>query len=834
MAVRAVGGVVSDRVAVVGMSIRAANVRNSADFWRLISAGQSGRRELSHEELASRGVSDRRYKDPAYVSVVYPMGDAIGFDPKAFGLSKSEAELTDPQHRVMLEACYRAVESSGCYIGSLPDRVGVFLGLRTSDFGSQIEYHGAAAADDLDVTGLAIGSNPDYMSSRVSYTYGLTGPSMTVLTACSSSGVAVHLASQAILSGECDSALAGGVAVNLRDAGYVFTEGGIYSPRGCCEPYMASADGTVEGNGSAVLFLRRLDVALAAGNPILGVIAGTAVNNDGRQRAGFTVPGVAGQMELIAEALDVAELRPSSIGLLEGHGTGTSIGDALEIEAATQAFRSVEADPGDCRLHSIKSNIGNLTAAAGAAGVISCLLAMRHDTIPPNAPLLAGALPMDLRGTPFTLADKPVSWQRSEHGRYAAISSFGLGGTNAHIILGDADREVRIASRKGRSWQLLPLSADDPQRLTATVDAVRVALQGSSADVRRDIGHTLRTGRPELGARATALIPVDGSATGALWPDPEGYRTAPQSPPTLVFMFPGEHVRPTDATLALYRAEPAFRSAVDDSLAVMEHELAPETYAAVRDACLQGELPMAAELRQPVLHLLGVGQHAFLSDLGIEPDVLVGHGVGELTAAQLGGVFSYEDAARAVCWRSQAMAHLPAGGTAESAAGFTRRMRDVRLHAPTTPTISCASGARLTDEEALDPAYWGAQRGDQALLDEAVRTTVSEYPHAVYLQLSGGTNLIDAVRLGGVAPEAALTVSADGDAGAIRPLLRTVGSLWKQGVQVDWDAYAQCDTGLRIDTVPRSFELTACLHPALLEHCPGIDPTERTGEGTLR
>ncbi len=806
------------------MSIRAASVRDTAEFWRIISTGRSGRREIDRAELARRGVPDRIYKDPAYVPVVYPMHDSLGFDPKAFGLSRSEAELTDPQHRVIMEASYRAVESAGCFIGSLPGRVGVFLGARTSDYGARIEVHQASSGGDLDLARLAIGTDPDYLSSRISYAYGLTGPSMTVLTACSSSSVAVHLASQAILAGECDSALAGGVAVNVRDAGYRFAEDGIHSPRGRCEPYMASADGTVDGNGVAVLFLRRLDVALAEGNPILGVVAATAVNNDGRERAGFTAPGFDGQVALIEEALDVAELKASSIGLLEGHGSGTRIGDALEIDAATQAFRSTGASEGACRLHSVKANIGNLTAAAGAAGIIGCLLALRHNEIPPNAPLVGGARPADLQRTPFVLADKPVAWQRSDGGRYAAVSSFGLGGTNAHIIIGDAVPEVRIASRKGRSWQLLPLSADDPERLTATVGAVREAVDDAAAGVRRDIGHTLRTGRPELKARATALIPVDGSTTGVSWPDPERFRMAPEAPPALVFMLPGEDVRPSKAALALYEAEPVFRSTVDDGLAAMEHTLAPEMFAAVRAAFLHGELPSATEALQPVLHLLGVGQHALLADLGISPDLLVGEGVGELTAAQLSGVLSFEDSARAVCWRARAMADT--SGEAEAAVRFTRQMRDVRLQAPATPTISCATGTWLTGEEASDPGYWGAQLQDHGLVDEAVRTVVSEYPEAVYLQLTSGTRLLDAARRGGVAVDATLAMTTHQDAAEGWSFLQAVGDLWQRGVQIDWDAYAEHDLALRVDTAPRSFGRTPYLHPALLDHCAAIDPAE--------
>jgi acyl transferase domain-containing protein len=789
------------------MSIRAAGVRNTADFWRLISTGGSGRREIGHEELTRRGVPDRLYQDPAYVPVTYPMADSLAFDSRAFGFSGSEAELTDPQHRVLLEECYRAVESAGSFAGALPDRVGVFLGARTSDYGARIEFHSAAAGQPVDPAGLAIGSQPDYLAGRISYAFGLTGPSMTVLTACSSSGVAVHLACQAILAGECDSALAGGVAVDVRDAGYLFAEGGIYSPRGRCEPYTTSADGTVDGNGAAVLFLRRLDVALAAGNPILGVVAGTAVNNDGRERAGFTAPGVAGQVELIEEALDVAGLTSADIGLLEGHGSGTSIGDALEIDAAAQAFRSAGGDAGECRLHSVKANIGNLTAAAGAAGIIGCLLALRHGRIPPHAPLLAGASPVDLRGTPFTLADRPIAWPPAEAGRYGAVSSFGLGGTNAHVIIGDAGPDVRLAARKGRSWQLLPLSADDPARLAETVEAVRAAVAGASAGTRQDIGHTLRTGRPELTTRAAALVPVEGGAT---WPDPARFRRVPEAPPTLVFMVPGEDA---GAAHTLYRTEPVFRSAVDDGLAVMARTLDPEAFAAVRGAFADGGTPAS----EPVLHLLGAGLHAFLGDLGIRPDLLLGQGVGELTAAQLGGVLSAEDAARAVCWRAQAAADTPS----DAAAQFVRRMRDARLLAPATPVISGVTGSWLTGEEATDPGYWGVQLGEPGAFDNGVRTVVAEYPDAVYLQLGGGTGLLDAARRGGVAADAVLALLPE--------VLQAVGGLWERGVRVDWDAYAEHDHALRVDVAPRTFARTPWLHPALLAHCPGIDPAELAG-----
>ncbi|KJK33583.1 hypothetical protein UK23_45520 [Lentzea aerocolonigenes] len=770
----------SERVAVVGMSIRAAGVRDTADFWRLLVSGGSGRREFDYDELARRGVPEHRYKDPAYVAAAYPMADALGFDPAAFGFGRSEAELTDPQHRVVLEACYRAVESSGAFIGALPDRVGVFLGQRTSDYGPRIDFRTDGAVDQ---SALSVGTSPDYLSTRVSYAYGLTGPSMTVLTACSSSNVAVHLACQAILAGECDSALAGGVSVNIRDAGYLVTEGGIYSPSGRCAPYTTSADGTVESNGVAVLFLRRLDLALAEGNPILGVVAGTAVNNDGRERAGFTAPGVAGQVELIEEALDVAELRAAAIGLLEGHGSGTGIGDALEIDAATQAFHSSGALPGECRLHSVKANVGNLTAAAGAAGVIGALLALRHGQIPPNAPLVGGARPVDVSGTPFSLADRLVEWPRSEQGRYAAISSFGLGGTNGHVIIGDAEHEVRAAERKGRSWQLLPLSADDPERLGATVRELRAAVDGSTENSLRDIGHTLRVGRPALAVRTTALVRV-GDPAAVAWPDAGRHHTAPATPPTLVLLLPDEV---SAGTFSLYGAEPAFRSTVDEGLTVVEQVVGQEIFAGVRDAFRLGVLPSGAEVLRPVLHLLGLGQHAFLGSVGLAPDVLVGLGTGELTAAALSGVLSPEDATRAVCRRGQ---------------GDSRPMRDLRLRAPETPMISGVTGSWLSADEARDPSYWGVQQGEPVAAEDALRTVTAAHPDAELLRLAGD--------------------HAD--------WLRAVGGLWERGFRVDWQAYAEDDHALLTDVAPRVFGRTPYLHPALLDDCPGIDPAELTGD----
>ncbi|MGH8875837.1 MAG: polyketide synthase, partial [Stackebrandtia sp.] len=343
----------TDRVAIVGASIRTAGARDGAELWRMLAAGRGGRREIGAAELERRGVPQELRENPSFVPVSYQLDNPAGFDTAAFAISPAEAELMDPQHRAMLVCGYRAVENAGHHVASLPDTVGVYVGARPGPHAMLLRQSGAP----VDQTKLVTGSYSDYLAARLSYTFGLRGPAISVQTTCSTSAVAIHLATQAILAGECDSAVAGGVAIDIEDAGYLHAEGGVFSPRGRCEPFTTHADGTVDGNGAAAVFLRRLDLALAEGDPILAVIAGTAVNNDGRDRVGFTAPSVSGQADVIGEALDVAELNPGRIGLFETHGTGTAVGDPLEIEAAARAYREAGMTGRDLRLGTLMANV---------------------------------------------------------------------------------------------------------------------------------------------------------------------------------------------------------------------------------------------------------------------------------------------------------------------------------------------------------------------------------------------------------------------------------------------------------------------------------------------
>ncbi|TDD21246.1 type I polyketide synthase [Nonomuraea diastatica] len=684
----------TDQVAIVGMSIRTAGAADPAAFWRLLAEGRSGRRELDQAELARRGVPYRTYSHPQYVPVAYPLADPLTFDAAAFGFSAGEAALTDPQHRAMLQACYRAVESAGHHIADLRGQVGLYVGTRIGDHGPMLRGRLRHTDSALDETWLVTGNNADFLATRIAYCFGLTGPAISVQTACSTSGVAIHLASQAILAGECDAAVAGGTAIDLEDAGYFYSEGGVFSPRGRCEPFTVGADGTVDGNGIAALFLKRLDAAVDDGDPILGVIAATVVNSDGRDRAGYTAPSVSGQSALIAEALDVAGLRADRIGMFETHGTGTAVGDPLEIEAATLAFREAGATRGDIRLSAIKANVGHLTAASGAAGAIACLLALRHERIPPNLPIVEGAAAIDLGGSPFRLSGECQPWPRGAEPRYAAVSNFGLGGTNAHLIIGDPPAGGSPVRGKRRAWQLLPLSADDPERLAETSAAFAEAVTAGGPEQRHDLGHTLRTGRPALAVRAVAVVPAEGEVPRSAWPGPESFATAPATTPAVVYLLPGQGVLKDGAPRQLYGADPAFTGIVDEGMDVVAEAAGGRTADQVRSAFTEGRLTPDTRVAQPALHLLASGVHAALAAAGVHPDAIAGHSVGELTGACLAGVLTFADATEAICRRAEAMAAMPAGSMLLVRAG-QELLRDLPedacvsvVNSPTSTAIS--------------------------------------------------------------------------------------------------------------------------------------------------
>ncbi|HEU4535659.1 MAG TPA: polyketide synthase, partial [Polyangiaceae bacterium] len=425
-------------VAIVGLAGRFPGARDVETFFRNLCAGVESIATLGEGELLAAGVDPALLARPDYVRARAVLDGVDRFDAEFFGCTAREAAALDPQHRLFLECAWEAFENAGYDPERAGGRVGVYAGSSLNGYRYEAFASGARLQSAADISTL-IALDKDFLTTRVSYKLNLEGPSVAVQTACSTSLVAVHLACQALLNGECELALAGGVSVGVpQNVGYLYQEGAIGSPDGHCRAFDAGARGTVPGSGVGVILLKRLDDALDDGDSIVAVIKGSAINNDGRKKVGYTAPRVEGQARVVRDAHSAADVEPDSIGYVEAHGTGTPMGDPIEVAALTQAFRAGTDKKGFCALGSVKTNVGHLDAAAGIAGLIKAALALAHRRIPPSLHFRAPNPAIDFANGPFFVATELREWPASGSPRRAGVSGFGLGGTNAHVVLEEA------------------------------------------------------------------------------------------------------------------------------------------------------------------------------------------------------------------------------------------------------------------------------------------------------------------------------------------------------------------------------------------------------------
>ena len=496
------------RIAIVGMACRFPGARDTRELWRNLRDGVESVRFLSTEEMAAAGVPRA---DPAWVPAV-AMPDGIEeFDAPFFGISHREAEILDPQHRLFLEACWTALEDAGHAPGTGEEVVSVYGATTTSTYLLFNLSRNRQVLETVDPLQLIVGNAVDSLATRVSYKLDLKGASHAVQCACSSSLVAVHLASQALLDHECDMALAGGVSINVgQRGGYRFQEDSILSPDGHCRAFDAEASGTVFGGGVGVVVLRRLEDALADRDPIRAVVLGSAVNNDGALKVGYTAPSVEGQAAVITEALAVAGVEPESLSYLEAHGTGTALGDPIEVQALARAFRS---RPGSCAMGTVKSNIGHLDIAAGVAGLIKTVLALEHRQIPPSLHFERPNPRIDFANSPVYVNRSLSEWT-GPGPRRAGVSSFGFGGTNAHVVLEEAPAAALPSS--AQPWHLLVLSAKtDPALEQAAQNLAAYLRERPEADL-GDVAYTLLVGRQAFSHRRFVVARDAADAVDAL------------------------------------------------------------------------------------------------------------------------------------------------------------------------------------------------------------------------------------------------------------------------------------------------------------------------------
>jgi acyl transferase domain-containing protein/thioesterase domain-containing protein/acyl carrier protein len=705
-------------IAIVGMSGRFPGARNVATFWENVREGRETIRIFTEQELLAAGELPELLRDPAYVRACGYLDDIDKFDAAFFGISPRDAAVFDPQHRLFLECASEAFEDAG-YVGAkIAGPVAVFAASGASEY---FTYNLVTNEEVLRSIGAWLlrhtGNDPNFLATRVSYELDLVGPSMSVQTACSSSLVAVHLACQSLLNGECDVALAGASTIYPEQLGYMYRPGEILSPDGHCRAFDAQAGGTVMASAVGCVVLKRLSDAVRDGDSIRAVIRGSALNNDGSDKVGYLAPSVGGQARVISEALDLAGVAPEDVSYIEAHGTGTLIGDPIEITALVQAF-GPEVPPQSCAIGSVKSNIGHAGEAAGMCSLIKTICALEHRELPPSLHYQTPNPQADLSNSPFFVNASLRPWSVAPgKTRIAGVTSLGAGGTNAHLILEESpDRSSR--TRREAGPQLLLLSSRNSASLDVATSNLAHHLQAHSSQPLDEVAFTLMAGREAFEIRR-ALVASDAPSAAAQLEaqDPQRVLTgkAVREPTSLAFLFPGGGAQYAGMGAELYEKEPVYREAVDACLAVVQPRLnvdlrrlmfPPPDEAARADKQLE-----APSLALPALFAVEYALAMLLQSWGLLPAALIGHSAGEYAAACISGVFSMPDAISLVALRGMLFEKLPRGAML-SIALPEEQVRpllgsELSLAAVNGPSLCVASGpvdaiARLESKLAAD------------------------------------------------------------------------------------------------------------------------------------
>ncbi|SEK20422.1 Acyl transferase domain-containing protein [Roseivivax marinus] len=688
-------------IAIVGLAAHLPGSDGIAAYWRALRDGVCAIRPLSEEDLRAAGEDPARMRQRNYVAAAAMLDGFEMFDADAFGLSQKDAAIMDPQHRRFLETAWEAFDNAGHAPETFEGRIGVFAGC-----GEGTYYHQNLRShrDLVDETGLFLlrhtGNDKDFLTTRLSHVMNLTGPSVNVQTACSTSLVAAHYGVQALLNGECDMALAGGVTIELpQGRGYLHKENEILSPDGACHAFDHRAQGTVFGSGAGVVVLRRLADAIADGDHIWAVIKGSAVNNDGAAKAGYLAPSVDGQAQAVAEALAVADVDAGSIGYVECHGTGTYLGDPIEVAALTQAFRRTTDAVGRCRIGSVKTNIGHLDTAAGVAGLIKTSLALHHRQIPPSLGYEAPNPAIDFANSPFRVADRLTEWP-SDGPRRAGVNALGVGGTNAHLVLEEAP-ERAPSDESAFPFQVLTLSGRSKAALDANADRLAAHLRADATQPLADVAFTLKDGRRPL-ERRRVVVAESHAEAARLLSGGDAARVHDHralSDPDVAFLFPGGGAQYPGMARDLYETEPVFAEWMDRGL---DH-LATLTGTDPRDDLFPEDDSAAAEVRMrrpsvqlPLIAIVEVALAELWQSWGVVPAALAGHSMGENAAACVAGVMGFEDMIGLVHLRGTLFNRLPGGGMLSvplSAAALRPLLGDdLDLAAENAPGLSVASG----------------------------------------------------------------------------------------------------------------------------------------------
>lgn len=662
-----------DNIAIIGMAGKFPGANNIQEFWNNLIEGKECFTNFSDEELKESGLNDMLINDPNYVKTKGILGNADQFDAELFGFSPRVAELTDPQHRLFLECSWEAMEDAACNPENYKGRIGVYAGQ------SMNTYWIHNVADHIDLTSspeslqAAIGNDKDSLTTEVSYRLGLTGPSVNVQSSSSTSLVAIHTACQALLSYECDVALSGGVSIHFPEkAGYLYQEGGTTSKDGKCRAFDANATGFVSGDGVGVVILKRLQDAIEDNDRIYAVIKGSAINNDGSSKMSYMAPSVLGQRDAIAMAHAIANVSPDSISYVETHGTGTKIGDPIEITALTEAFNMGSSNTlkkKSCALGSVKTNIGHLDTAAGVVGLIKTALCLFNKQIPPTLNFQTPNPEIDFDNSPFFVNTALLPWD-TNHIRRAGVSSFGMGGTNAHIVLEEAPNKPAREIETINFPELVTLSANTKISLNNLANKLFTSLESEefkNVKAVLDIAYTLNTGRKDLRHRVAFTAKDKDQLINKLKliSTNQADTSYSDSEHPLVFMFTGQGSQYVNMAKDLYENEPYFKRQLENCfelfLPYIGINLRDVFYPSFEEKSEASDLLKNTAITQPALFSIEFSLAKLLLYWGMEPDAMIGHSIGEYVAATLAGVFKLEDAIKIVSMRGKIISQLERG-----------------------------------------------------------------------------------------------------------------------------------------------------------------------------
>ena len=650
-----------ETIAVVGLAGRYPESPDIDELWETFRTGRDCLRTFSPEEMKERGVPAEYFERKNFVSRGTAMPDVDAFDAAFFGFTPREAAVMDPQSRIFLETCYEALENSGTDPFRYPEAIGVFAGSNPNDYAALLGV--ADPSDSLAAFDQLIGSDKDFLATRVSHRLNLRGPALTLQTACSTSLVAIHLAAQSLLNYECSMALAGGVTVNFRQGvGYFYQQGMILSPEGTCRAFDADAEGTTLGQGCGVVVLKRLSEAIEDGDHIWAVLKSSATNNDGASKISYTAPSEDGQAEVIALAHELAGVSADSISLIEAHGTGTKLGDPVEIAALTRAFAHGTDRKQFCAIGSAKTNLGHTDAAAGVTGFIKAVLALANRQLPPSIHFDAPNPDIGFDQTPFYVNTQLREWEVDDYPLRAGVSAFGIGGTNAHVVLEEAP--VRpVEKSPSRSKHILVFSGRSANGADALVDRV-VGRLPETGDALVDVAHTLRNGRA-MHSHRRAMVVDDGLDRGSIPEVSKVSGVALDSAGASVWLYTGQGSQYAGMAADLDANEPAFAAAIDECVQTLEPLLGVD----VRELLFSQDDGADERLRQtaftqPALFTIEYATSRLLASWGLRPDIVIGHSIGEFAAAVEAGIISLEAGLRLVVERGRLMQSMEPGSMA--------------------------------------------------------------------------------------------------------------------------------------------------------------------------